>query len=626
MPLGALLPLITAILEPQAGGGGSFGGGGGSGGGGGGGGDGIGYLIYWLIRLAIEVPLVGVPLLIVVIVLFIQGSRRGWWKHQERTIRRSRPGRRANASRASAAVLRERDSEFDEARFLARVSVAFGKAQKSWCEQDLEPLRPFVSDGVFERFSLQIEEQIEDGWRQEMKGLSTESLGIVHVESGTHFDTITVRIPFRADIHRLDRASGKKISGSTLKKNRFVECWSFVRRRGAKTSPGDGLIEGVCPNCGAPLSINQSARCDSCECLARSGEYDWVLTEITQESEWSTESESTIPGLAAYLERDPGMSVQLLEDRASVAFWRKCAADRAGRVDPLRRIADEAFCTGYGDSLARRGNGYSADCAVGSVRTLGLLTTSGGDRDRDRAVVEVVWDGRTARIDGESRRSLSSRRRLRRTLFVLARPSGSRTRLNDTFTTVHCRSCGAHDLGGTDPRCPYCETPRTGDASSWLVSEILDAGSQEAREVRVELEALKREASPRVRVESSAGGLLAWAATLVRQDGRIDDRERKALSSLAEHRGLDAEQLEALLHPAADDRAPASPRDFDEACTWVEGLVDLALADGVLQSAEKRFLRHAAGTLGLTPRELEQTIRERRTALYAESRAARSLG
>ena len=32
--------------------------------------------------------------------------------------------------------------------------------------------------------------------------------------------------------------------------------------------------------------MNQSANCTHCQALLRSGEYDWVLTEITQESEW----------------------------------------------------------------------------------------------------------------------------------------------------------------------------------------------------------------------------------------------------------------------------------------------------------------------------------------------------
>jgi hypothetical protein len=237
----------------------------------------------------------------------------------------------------AADALRAADPGFDEARFLARVERAFHTAQASWCAQDLEPLRPFVSDGVFERFSLQIEEQQEDGWRQGMSGTRVGPLSIAHVEPGRHFDTVTVRIPFSADIHRVERETGERIAGSKLPRDQFTELWSFLRRRGAKTLTGEGLIEGKCPNCGAPLTLRQSARCAHCACLARSGQFDWVLAEITQASEWRVVPERAIPGLALLEERDPGFNVQMLEDRASVAFWRKCAADRRAAIDPLTR-------------------------------------------------------------------------------------------------------------------------------------------------------------------------------------------------------------------------------------------------------------------------------------------------
>ncbi len=72
--------LVLFALSPeeiQAGGGGSFGGGRGGGfsGGGGGDGDGIGYLVYMLVRLALVYPALGIPLLIGVGVLAVVGSR-----------------------------------------------------------------------------------------------------------------------------------------------------------------------------------------------------------------------------------------------------------------------------------------------------------------------------------------------------------------------------------------------------------------------------------------------------------------------------------------------------------------------------------------------------------------------
>ncbi len=627
MPIDSLLPVLSSLLEPQAGGGGSFSGGGGGGGSGGsGGGDGVGWILYVLIRLAFEYPLIGVPLLIVAVFVMFKGSKAGWFKHQERTIRRTSKQRRRRASRSSADVLRQTDPDFDERHFLSRVGVAFGKAQQSWCEQDLEPLRPFVSDGVFERFSLQIEEQREDGWRQGMEGLEVGPPTIVLVDTGRHFDSITVRIPFRADIHRLSLETGKKISGSKLPRSSFVECWTFVRRRGARSVTEGGLIEGKCPNCGAPLSMNQSARCGSCECLARSGQYDWVLTEITQESVWSPETEGEIPGFASTLERDPGMNVQLLEDRASVAFWRKCAADRADGVDPLTRVGDAEFVERYAAELAaapKRPRTYIGDCAVGSVCTLGLLD---GD-ERDRAVVEIVWDGRRVRVAERGKRVLDKNRVIHRTLFVLARKAGAETRLDDTFTTACCRTCGAHDTGGTDPACPYCESPRTGDKSTWLLTEILAEGSAEAtklrQELRQEVAALSRGAPLARPARPSAAGLFWWAVATAQQDGRIDPKERAALESLAARQGLDAQDLETLLRSQVSGTSAPEPRDESEARSWLRSLVQLALADGAIQSSEKRFLTHAAQRLKLSRRDLDGIVRTARSDLYRESIAAK---
>lgn len=630
----AELSHLVELVDFQAGGGGSFGGGGGGGGGfgGGGDGDGIGYLIYFLIRLAIEYPPIGVPLLIVIAVAFTMGSKRGWWKHQERTIRRSRPVRTAYTSRVWADMILRMDPEFQEPRFLQRVEAAFHKAQTSWCEQSLEPLRPFVSDGVFERFSLQIEEQKQDGWRQGMLGLRVGSLELVHVETGSVFDTVTVRIPFRADIHRLALADGKKISGSALPRNWFSECWSFVRRRGARSLAGEGLIEGKCPNCAAPLTMNQSARCTHCECLARSGEFDWVLAEITQTSEWRAESERQLPGLQAFAQRDPGMNVQLLEDRASVAFWRKCAADRAASIDPLTRVGDEEFCRRYAEHLAAAASGerqYMADCAVGSVRSLGILPAAeAAKRGRDRAVVEIVWDGRLATVKIADERRLAPRRTLRRSLFVFGRRAGVQTRLEETFTTAHCGTCGAHDPGGTDPACPYCGTPRTGGKTSWLLEQVVPANSSEAARFQAELAAASRapetqevpESEPR---PESAAGLLTWAVALVQEDHRVSADERAAVLALAEHGEVPPERVDELLEAPDNSEAVPRPRDEREARAWLATLARIAMADGKITSGERRFLRRAAELLGVGQRELDRELEDARARLYRESREAK---
>lgn len=615
-------------LESQAGGGGAFGGGGD-------GGDSAFplELLYWLVRFAIHYPLFGVPLLIVVVVVFVAGTRRGWWKHQERVIQRAKPLRAAHAQSRVAEQLASSDPAFNLERFTTRVERAFRIAQDAWCAQQLEPLRPFVSDGVFERFSLQIAEQRESGWRQGMDELRVERPGLQHFERGRHFETVTFRIAFAANIHRVETAGGRRIAGSELPRGRFEECWSFVRRSGARTRDTEGLIEGKCPNCGAPLGVNQAAQCKSCSALVRSGEHDWVLTEITQASEWRAEDEQAAPGLEAYSARDPGISVQLLEDRVSVAFWRWSDATRTLRVEPLVRAATAEFCEREAARLTAAKSGaprvYLADRAVGSVRTVGLIP----GESRDRAVVEVTWDGRFATAASNGALKLDEQRSLRRTLFVLERAAGAVTTLADTFVTATCPNCGAHDSGGVDPRCPYCGAPRLEGAGTWLLGEVVERGeprhavlTRECENLWRKLPAAGRAAAPAAALRAptpSRASLLVWAVAAARADGEIDAQERAAIEALGARLGDAPEHVEALLATPPHELPTPQPREREEAVEWLTELCLLAMADGKVPRAEQDFLRRVAQHFSIAQRELAEAYDVARSRLYRESKHAR---
>ncbi len=626
--------VLINVLLSQAGGGGAFGGGGG------GGDDGGGLpleLLYWLVRLAIHYPAIGVPLLIGVLIVFVLGTRRGWWKHQERVIQSARPLRAAQVSRDAAERLRQSDPAFDANAFTARVERAFRKAQEAWCAQQLEPLRVFVSDGVFERFSLQVAQQREEGWRQGLDGLRVEPPQIQHVELGRQFETVTLRIRFAADVHRIALASGKRIANSSLPRSQFEECWSFVRRRGARTRNAEGLIEGKCPGCGAPLNVNQSAKCASCGALVRSGEHDWVLAEITQASEWRPEDERAAPGVEAYGQRDPGLSVQLLEDRVSVAFWRWSEATRTRRVDPLVRAASPEFCAREAERLSSTSavgsRVYLADRAVGAVRTRGLLA----GESHDRAVVEVTWDGRFATVATDGAVKLDEQRVLRRTLFVLERRAGLASKLSDAFATSSCANCGAHDSGGVEPRCPYCGVPRQDGGSGWLLAEVAERGEARHAQLVRECDALWRRVDPTPRStpapapaaapaapRPSRAGLLAWVVAAARSDGEVDESERRAIESLAERLGDRREHVEALLAMPVQELPAPQPREREQAVEWLTELCLLAMADGRVPRAEQDFLRRVAQHFSVAQSELAGIYDVARNRLYRESKAARA--
>ena len=330
----------------HGGGGGGSGGGGfqfhGSGGSGGHGGSGDGgWIAFLLFELFVDHPVFGIALILGCGAVLLLLSAQGSIPIRSRAARLAflHPGSPTpSASRRSLAFALMTPTSTRRPSTSA-VGVAFRKIQDAWCAHNLNAIRPFISDGVHERFTLQFAEQRAQGWRDHMENIRITNITLAELRTDGLFDELSVRIDATAVDYRVSLVNGKRLSGSTAPE-RFVEIWSFLRHGGAVTQPGRaGLIEGNCPNCGAAVAMNQSTNCDHCKALLRSGQYDWVLAEITQEVEWQGQRHGAVPGVGTIRSRDPEFNAVELEDRASVIYWRKATADRLGKIDPRRKAA-----------------------------------------------------------------------------------------------------------------------------------------------------------------------------------------------------------------------------------------------------------------------------------------------
>lgn len=624
----------------RAGGGGGFSGGGGGGGGGfsgggGGGGGGDGEAIFWLIYLVFKLcyhyPLIGIPLVIGAIALLGFAGREG------NEVRRSNVIRRGNAAfdghRAGHAlkVLQDDDASFDDQAFRARVARAFGKIQQAWSEQQLEPMRPFVSDGIFERFSLQIQEQKDLGYRNVMDHVEVRDTRLAEAVAEPHFVVVTVRVSAHAVDYRVSLDTGREIPGSR-RPGSFVEYWTFLRRRGAQTRANQpGLIEGACPNCGTPIEMSQSARCTSCDSLLRSGRHDWVLIEITQQSEWRARGDGRIPGIEAFRrDKDPGFNVPHLEDRVSVMFWRKAMADRLGDVAPLGKMATEAMCRRYAAELESQKGIYRGDCAVGSVDTLGVLP----GESQDRAVVQVVWSARRFERVAEGPPKPRSSNALFRTLFVLGRRRGAQTNVDHSVSSAHCPGCGAPESRLAAHGCEFCGQPLNDDRNDWVLVEMLATSSQAGQTLLAEIRALPKRAEA---VPSALGGdgattpvprageLLMWMIhAAVVDNGGIDPKERETIEHAMRRHNITPDQLDRLIDTATgngDGDGLPRPADRGEAVRWLEAIADVSLADGRLHRAEKRLLVRLGEKCSLGRYDLNLLLRRRKAILYQRARS-----
>lgn len=628
--LGGGLLLWVAPAFARAGGGGGYSGGGGSFGGGSGGGDGLGTLVYLLLRLCIAYPAIGIPLTLLIIIIAIVGAQQGWWTHQQRTIRRATTARDIQRAAKGVDELKQRDPAFQPRSFLQRVRRAFINSQNAWCKQKLEPIRPFVSDSIHERWSLQLQEQKDLGYRDQMDELEILNLQIVQVIQDPPFDVMTVRIRAAAMDYRITIGDGKKASGSK-RKDEFVEFWSFIRRRNATTKPEQpGLMEGNCPNCGAAIELNQAAKCKYCGALLRSGEYDWVLAEITQAGEWTGSAPERVRGFREVKKQDPELNLQALEDRASVMFWRRAMADRLGKIEPLKRIASPAFSERYAqilmeDAKSKDGRIYYGERAVGAVNTIGVMI----DGEWTRALVEVRWSGSRFRVLPTGKRQDTGQKSVFRGLLVLVRKAQARSESNASVSSAHCPNCGAPEEGGTSGSCDYCGTVLNDGSKDWILEDAPAWAEHRAQALIRQIREQSATAPTAVAPSSAAhahvtsAGVLAWMIQVMYADGRIDEKERKLLDQVASHRRIPTAQIETMINACRNGTMDIpQPSDQKEAREWLAAMVSMALADGSIDASEKQILRDCANSLEMSPYDLKMMIRRERARLYKESQEA----
>ncbi len=613
-----LLVTTAGIALARAGGGQSYGGSrsGGSSGSGGSGGDGLGIIIYFLIRLCIEQPCIGIPLVIVIIIVAIFVKKKNLKKQYSTIQQAGNRGLNQNqdvvATKTALAKIKQRDPQFTTASIIKKSNAAFLEIQQAWSDQDLSKVRRFISDGVNERFSLQIDMQKKQNIRNKMENVQVLGTEVTSIESDSHFDSIHLRITAKAKDTDENLTTGRKIR--TNYSGTFVEYWSFVRKPGVQTLAGKGLVEGVCPNCAAPLELSDSGRCKYCDAVVTSGEYDWVLSEITQSIEWSTAANpETVPGYTQMIEADPGFNLQTIEDTASVIFWRYIKSYFEGKMDPIKKLATEEYSNNLADSLENTKDGQShlffADAAVGAVETQSI--TQGTDYDRIQVLVK--WSAANSWIDHTGKVKSGGQKTIRPQIFTLLRKHGVKTLAATQLNSAHCPGCGAPYTGGDSGACEYCGRPLNDGSGSWVLESIGPFSTSRINSAGV---------SPITGTSNVSTDilLLAMASTMY-ADGELDDKEMDMLGSFASQRGVSSEHLATIVNTVKQpDAQLPRPANTAEATEVLKAMVRMSLADGRIDDTEKALLENYATSAGLSKYAVTSAIAKQRKSLYKEAK------
>lgn len=182
-------------------------------------------------------------------------------------------------------ALQGKDPDFNQQIFLDRAQTTFFTLQNAWMARNLQPARIYLSDGLYRTWQMQVDQQLQAHKRDVMENLVIGGMAIAQVGSDPNFDSITVKIDASCEDYDVDDRTGKMVDGSRQSKP-FTEYWTFIRSAAARTRAGEQAQITQCPNCGAPVSVNESGVCAYCKATVTTGQFGWVLDRITQASEW----------------------------------------------------------------------------------------------------------------------------------------------------------------------------------------------------------------------------------------------------------------------------------------------------------------------------------------------------
>lgn len=188
----------------------------------------------------------------------------------------------SNVNLHNLSLLRASDPQFSEASMLSKVEHLFISSQVAYAEQNYEPMRPFLSNALYEQHVKQIEEKKAMGNRNVVSELAVlQSKLENYVQDGhTEYLDVWLRVKYKSYIGKISDPN-IVVSGSKTKTFYLDFRWQFTRSAGAQTDAAtDGVKTGECPNCGAAINLNQSGKCEYCGCVISTTEYDWVLSKI----------------------------------------------------------------------------------------------------------------------------------------------------------------------------------------------------------------------------------------------------------------------------------------------------------------------------------------------------------
>lgn len=172
------------------------------------------------------------------------------------------------------------DPNFSQPDFCEEISNMYIRFQNAWQAKKLDDIRPCLSDDFYAQIDRQLDTYRKNKQTNRIERISVMGVDLLGWKQESGNDVMIARLQTRIVDYVVDDATGNVIRGSNTAEKFMIYEWNLIRTSGRKTGQSNSESASNCPNCGAPLNLNKSAKCEYCGSIIETDDFDWVLSGI----------------------------------------------------------------------------------------------------------------------------------------------------------------------------------------------------------------------------------------------------------------------------------------------------------------------------------------------------------
>ena len=172
------------------------------------------------------------------------------------------------------------DPSFDANAMQEKISNLYVQMQNCWTDKNIESLRPYFTDAFFTQMERQLNGLKSRGLTNHVDRIAVLGVNLRGFYKRGGDEHLIVELRTRIVDYTVQDSDKKLVSGDRNREKFMTYEWDMCRAEGSVTTREGAMQSVSCPGCGAPLSINTTAKCPYCGRVVTLDEHDWALCAI----------------------------------------------------------------------------------------------------------------------------------------------------------------------------------------------------------------------------------------------------------------------------------------------------------------------------------------------------------